>query len=270
MTPPIHPDAVDALVKGEIGAPTTILGRHQIDDAVSIRAFRPCAKAVAVVNSATGERAPMERLHKDGLFVAELDAAWADAAYHFEAVAIDEQAEVFGDPYAFPPLLTDYDVYLFSQGEHHEIYQKLGAHSRRIDGVSGVNFAVWAPNCYRVALIGDFNRWDARIHALENRNESGIWEIFVPGLEAGARYKFDVRSHNRGYSAAKSDPYGFFHELRPHTASIVYNLDRYQWHDSDWMTGARRERPLAAADEHLRVAFGLLEAQRGRRLLDLP
>ena len=244
MTAPIHPDAIDALVKGEIGAPSTILGRHPMGDAVSIRAYRPWAKAATVVNTANGERAPMARLHDDGLFVAELDGSWADTAYHFEAITVDDDVEVFGDPYRFPPLLTDYDVYLFSQGKHHEIYEKLGAHTRTIDGVSGVNFAVWAPNCYRVALIGDFNRWDARVHPLEIRNDSGIWEIFVPGLDAGARYKFEVRSHNRGYSAAKSDPYGFFHELRPHTASIVCDLARYQWKDSDWMAARAESDPL--------------------------
>ena len=206
MTQTIHPDAIEALVSGEIGAPSTILGRHPMGDAVSIRVYRPWAKTVEVVKTANGQRAPMERLHDDGLFVAELDESWADAAYHFEAVTVDDEPEVFGDPYVFPPLLTDYDAYLFSQGEHHEIYEKLGAHTRMIDGVSGANFAVWAPNCYRVALIGDFNRWDARIHPMENRKDSGIWEIFVPGLEAGARYKFEVRSHNRGYSAASPTP----------------------------------------------------------------
>ena len=244
MPEPIHPDAIDALVRGEIGAPSTILGRRQLGDAVSIRTFQPWAADVAVVNSETGERAQMDRLHEDGLFAAELDASWANAAYHFEADADAEQPEVFGDPYCYPPLLTDYDVYLFSQGEHHKIYQKLGAHIRTIDGVTGVNFAVWAPNCYRVALIGDFNRWDARTHAMENQNGSGIWEIFVPGLEAGARYKYEVRSHNQGYSAAKSDPYGYYHELRPHTASIVYDLDGYQWSDGDWMKARAASDPL--------------------------
>ncbi len=244
MPEPIHPDAIDALVRGEIGAPSTILGRRQLGDAVSIRTFQPWAADVAVVNSDSGERAQMDRLHKDGLFAAELDASWANAAYHFEAGADAEQPEVFGDPYCYPPLLTDYDVYLFSQGEHHEIYQKQGAHIRTVDGVTGVNFAVWAPNCYRVALIGDFNRWDPRTHAMENQNGSGIWEIFVPGLEAGARYKYEVRSHNQGYSAAKSDPYGFYHELRPHTASIVYDLDGYQWSDGEWMKARAASDPL--------------------------
>ena len=102
--------------------------------------------------------------------------------FHFESVTHEDAEEIYGDSYMYPPLLTDYDIYLFGKGEHHLIYNKLGAQLREIDGVSGVNFAVWAPNCYKVAVIGDFNRWDPRTHAMENINDSGIWEIFVPGL----------------------------------------------------------------------------------------
>ncbi len=236
----IHPDAITALVTGEIGAPASLLGRHQIGDDLCIRAFRPWAKQVDLINDDSGERAPMKLIHEDGLFAADLDATWAEASYHFESVTLEGATEVFGEVYGHPPLLTDYDIYLFGQGENQQIYKKLGAHAREINGLGGVNFAVWAPNCYKVALIGDFNRWDPRTHVMENIKDAGIWEIFVPGLEAGARYKFEVRSHNKGYRAAKSDPYGFFSELRPDTASIVCDLDQYQWGDAEWM-GARAE-----------------------------
>ncbi len=186
----------------------------------------------------------MTQVDDTGLFIAALDATWAKARYHFKAVTLEDDIEVFADAYGHPPLLTDYDIYLYSQGEHQQIYDKLGAHPREVNGLLGVNFAVWAPNCYKVALIGDFNRWDPRTHAMQNINHSGIWEIFVPGLAAGARYKFEVRSHNQGYRAAKSDPYGFFSELRPNTASIVYDLDQYQWGDADWMTRRAKSNPL--------------------------
>ncbi|MCY3779838.1 MAG: 1,4-alpha-glucan branching protein GlgB [Chloroflexi bacterium] len=240
----IHPDAIQALVTGEVGAPSSILGRHQTGDDVSIRAFRPWAKQVQVTNDDTGCRAPMEQVDEAGLFVADLAAGWAKAQYHFESVTWEDEIESFGEAYGHPPLLSDYDIYLFGQGENREIYNKLGAHPREINGVSGVNFAVWAPNCYKVAVIGDFNRWDPRTHAMENINDSGIWEIFVPGLEAGARYKFEVRSHNQGYRAAKSDPYGFYSEIRPDTASIVYNLDQYQWGDAEWLAARAESNPL--------------------------
>ena len=238
MAATIHPEAVNALVNGEIGSPGSILGRHHIGDAVSIRVFRSWARQVEVVEDGTGRRARMDQLHDEGLFAVELDASWADSAYHYESLTLEGKGESFGEPYGHAPLLSDYDAYLFGQGAHREIYTKLGAHLREIDGVAGVNFAVWAPNCYKVAVIGDFNRWDPRAHGMENINASGIWEIFVPGLEAGAAYKYEVRSHNQGYQGTKSDPYGFAAELRPDTASIVCDLGKYQWRDADWM--ARR------------------------------
>ncbi len=245
MPPSIHPEAIEALVSGEIGAPSSVLGRHQQGDLLSIRTLRPWAERVDLVNETTAERVPMRRCHADGLFYAEMDATWANAPYHFEGVADDGSCETWGDPYFHPPLLSEYDIYLFSQGRHRDIYQKLGAHPREIKGVAGVNFAVWAPNCYKVALIGDFNRWDERVHIMENKGDSGVWEIFVPGLAADARYKFEVRSHNRGYRAQKSDPYGFYAELRPQTASIVYDLDEYHWNDSDWMSARAETDPLS-------------------------
>ena len=241
----IHNEAIEALVSGEIGAPSSLLGRHRQGDEATIRAFRPWATQVELVNEATGERVRMGRCHEDGLFVAELDVTWTEAAYHFEAITVEGGRETFGDPYGYPPLLTEYDIYLFSQGRHHEIYRKLGAHRREIDGEGGVNFAVWAPNCYKVAVVGDFNRWDARTHIMENNNESGIWEIFVPGMEEGERYKYEVRSHNRGYRAQKADPYGFYSELRPLTASIVCDINQYQWNDSAWLSARAQSDSLS-------------------------
>ncbi|MCY3781724.1 MAG: 1,4-alpha-glucan branching protein GlgB [Chloroflexi bacterium] len=241
----IHPDAIQALLSGEIGAPSSLLGRHRQGDEVCIRAFRPWAKRIDLVKDTTGERVEMRKRHSEGLFVAALDATWADAAYHFEATTDEGDCESFGDPYICPPLLSDYDIYLFGQGQHREIYRKLGAHKREIDGIDGLNFAVWAPNCYKVALVGDFNRWDPRTHIMENNDESGIWEVFVPGLKEGAHYKYEIRSHNKGYRAQKSDPYGFYAELRPQTASIVYDIDQYQWNDSDWMEARAQINPLS-------------------------
>ncbi len=241
----IHPDAIQALVTGEIGAPSTVLGVHRRGNEVSIRTLRPWAKRVHLVNDATNERVHMKKCHEDGLYAADLDPTWANAPYHFEADTVDDIRESWGDPYIHPPLLSEYDIYLFGQGQHRDIYQKLGAHKRELGGVSGINFAVWAPNCYKVAVVGDFNRWDARTHVMENNNESGIWEIFVPGLEAGAHYKYEIRSHNKGYRAQKSDPYGFYCELRPQTASIAYDIEQYTWNDSAWLSERAQSDPLS-------------------------
>ncbi len=242
----IHPDAINALVSGEIGAPSSILGKHEFGDSVSIRAFRPWAQDIALVREDDGTTIKMRQLHAEGLFVADLDASWSAAAYHFLAHASDGTSETYADPYIFPPMLSEYDIFLFGQGKHQDIYQKLGAHQREINGLIGINFAVWAPNCYKVAVVGDFNRWDARTHCMEINGESGIWEIFVPGLELGNNYKYEIRSHNDGYQAEKADPYGFFAELRPKTASIVYDLGEYQWQDADWMSARAQSNPLAS------------------------
>ena len=241
----IHPDAARALSSGEIGAPGTILGRHRRGSGVSIRVFRPWAQSIALVNDDSGARVSMQPTEIRGLFTAELDASWSDAAYRCEAVTVEGERESFGDPYIYPPLLSNYDIFLFRQGRHRQIYRRLGAQPRQINGVSGINFAVWAPNCYKAAVVGDFNRWDARAHPMQPNGASGIWELFVPGLTAGERYKYEVRSHNDGYRALKADPYAFRAELRPETASIVHDIDRYHWGDAAWMEARAASDPLA-------------------------
>ena len=243
MSASIHPDAIEALIAGDIGSPASILGRHDDGESSSIRAFMPWARQAELVN-ALGQRVPMRQIHAGGLFVAQVEASWADHGYHFESLTHEGDRECQGEAYGHPPLLSDYDIYLFGQGEHRLIYTKLGAQLRTLAGVSGVNFAVWAPNCYKVAVIGDFNRWDPRAHAMQRVGDSGIWEIFVPGLGPGERYKYEVRSHNQGYRGTKADPYGFASELRPDTASIVCDLGQYQWGDAAWMAERAQGDPL--------------------------
>jgi 1,4-alpha-glucan branching enzyme len=245
MAQKIHPDAIKALINGEIGVPATILGRHNFDNSVSIRTFRPWADTIRLVNDETKEKVKMTKIDDEGLFVAPVEPSWADIPYHFEAKTFDKTTEVYADPYIFDPLLSDYDIYLFGEGRHQDIYEKLGAHPRQIDGVKGVNFAVWAPNCYKVSVVGEFNRWDSRTHAMQSRENLGIWEIFIPNIDVGTTYKYEVRSHNQGYRAIKSDPYGFYAEVRPNTASIVYDINQYVWQDDQWMTERANNDPLA-------------------------
>lgn len=242
----LHPATIDALLAGELGAPSTLLGRHVLADAVSIRCFLPWAQAVSVVQTDSAIRVNMQRHHEDGLFVVHLGPEWAQAPYHFELELENGETQTMGDAYAFPPQLSDYDRYLFARGEHREIYDKLGAHLCEVNGVAGVHFAVWAPNGYKVALLGDFNRWDARVHPMHNVKQAGIWELFVPGIGEGTTYKLEVRSHNRGYRGIKADPYARFAELRPQTASIVTDLERYSWGDADWMQARTQGNPLQA------------------------
>jgi 1,4-alpha-glucan branching enzyme len=153
------------------------------------------------------------------------------------------------------PFLTDFDLYLFSEGTHYRAYEKLGAHLTEQDGVHGTNFAVWAPNAREVSVIGDFNNWDPTAFYLHQRGVSGIWEGFVPGVGQGALYKYHISSNQHGYKVVKADPYAFASELRPSTASRVWDLNGYAWGDHDWM--ARRGRahaldaPMAIYEVHL-------------------
>ena len=255
MAQAIHPDAIKALITGEMGAPQTVLGRHASADGVSIRLMRPWADTMQVVNDETKEQVKMEKIDDAGLFEVTVDSSWKDIPYHYESYTFDKHNESFSDPYIFTPMLSDYDLYLFGEGRHHEIYNKLGAHPREIDGVQGVNFAVWAPNAYKIAVVGDFNRWDSRTHAMQSRGGTGVWEIFIPDIGIGTVYKFEIRSHNRGYRAEKADPYGFYSELRPNTASIIYDISQYTWQDKEWMKARAHqdqlEQPLNIYEAHL-------------------
>jgi len=244
MAQNIPKEAVQALINGENGAPKTILGRHVDKKEVSIRTFRPWADTIHIVNDETNKKVKMKKTNDEGLFVADLDAKWANVPYHFEAKTFDNTTESYADPYIYKSYLSEYDVYLFGEGRHQQIYEKLGAHPREVDGVAGVNFAVWAPNCYKVSVVGDFNHWDNRTHAMINRGASGIWELFIPNIDVGTTYKYEIRSHNRGYTAQKADPYGFYAELRPNTASIVYDIDQYKWNDDAWMTQRAEQESL--------------------------
>ena len=147
--------------------------------------------------------------------------------------------------YQFPPLLTEYDLHLLGEGTHHHAYEVLGAHLRSVNGTSGVHFAVWAPNAGRVSVIGSFNEWDGRIHPMRLHQGGGVWELFIPDLAAGTAYKFEVANTDLSARADKSDPYGFYAELRPNNASVVVNLDAYAWRDADWLRGRSARQPLA-------------------------
>ena len=150
--------------------------------------------------------------------------------------------------------LTDYDIHLFREGKHRRLYNKLGSHLMNIDGKDGVHFAVWAPNAEYVSVIGDFNNWDRVSHRLTPHGDSGIWEVFVPGVREGAIYKYYIRSHNRGYEAEKGDPFAMRWEMPPRTASVVWDLQR-EWKDQDWMKTRKsknpHEEPLSIYEMHI-------------------
>jgi 1,4-alpha-glucan branching enzyme len=240
-------EAVGRIVRAEDSDPFQILGPHWIDldgkRVLAIRAFRPGATGAAIVWGRSGVAAALQ-IDAGGLFEAIVpsnmtklhgDEPIPANAYRIEFHFADGNTLETLDPYAFPPLLTDYDLYLSGEGTHYQKYEKLGAHVRELAGVRGVHFAVWAPNAQRVSVVGDFNLWDGRANAMRTRGASGIWEIFMPHLDEGALYKFEILSRVNHHLGLKSDPYGFAAELRPKTASVVYNIDIYKWNDAAWL-----------------------------------
>ena len=176
----------------------------------------------------------MECVHELGFFEAVIPSCTEVFPYRIRKKMPGGTTEEFHDSYSFMPTLTDFDIYLFNAGDHHKIYEKLGAHRAEINGIGGVQFAVWAPSARSVSVIGDFNRWDRRSHAMRVLGSSGIWEIFIPGLPEGALYKFQVKTQS-GFVMDKADPYGYEMELRPRTASKVNFLGGGDWQDTAWI-----------------------------------
>lgn len=226
------------IVNASHGDPHTVLGMHEIElegkPCIVVRVLNPQAKGVTVIDDKyRSRRYPMERIHADGLFecVIPTRKKWFKYLLEFEGYE-DNTWETY-DPYSFPPGISDMDIYLFNQGTHYNIYEKLGANPMVMDGVEGVLFGVWAPNAKRVSVIGEFNSWDGRRNAMRLLESSGIWEIFIPGLKDNDRYKFEIKT-SKGDIIQKSDPYGKFAELRPSTTSLIFDINKYKWNDSQW------------------------------------
>ncbi len=240
--------------------PYTVLGIHQIlwrkKPAVVIRAFLPRAAEVYVLRETeTGgvEETAMDRAHQEGFFEALFRGEERIFRYRLRAVGDSGSVAEFHDPYAFLPQLTEFDLYLFGEGNHYKIYRKLGARPITVDGIGGIEFAVWAPNARSVSVIGSFNNWDRRSHAMRVLGSSGVWEIFVPGLSEGELYKFEIKTRD-GHILDKTDPFAEYMEVRPRTASITWR-SRHEWNDSEWMKGRRnyraQEKPVTIYEAHL-------------------
>ena len=173
------------------------------------------------------------------------------------------------DPYAFPPLLTDFDLHLFAEGRHYRAYDMMGAHVRTVEGVAGVHFVVWAPNALRVSVVGDFNGWDGRSHPMQVRGGTGLWELFIPDIPEGSAYKYEIRSRYGDAPFLKADPYAFAAELRPKTASLIWDLSGYRWGDQAWMTARATRDPLTSPLAIYEVHLGswMRVPEEGRRWL---
>ncbi len=244
------------LLDGLCPAPFDILGIHPLRESVEggvvLRAFLPWASEASVL--CDGRRVPLQRTHPDGLFEATFPEDSGPFPYQIEAVTEAGETVRLDDPYRFSPVLDPERIARFTGGDDARIFEVLGAHLTEHERVTGTCFAVWAPNAHNVNLIGDFNAWDGRSHPMRSRGASGVWELFVPGIRAGALYKYEIRTAD-GQRLDKADPVGFAMELRPATASEVADVDRYEWGDGDWLR-RRAERqgpeaPIAIFEVHL-------------------
>ncbi|MBV9422580.1 MAG: 1,4-alpha-glucan branching protein GlgB [Solirubrobacterales bacterium] len=235
---------LDALVRREHPDPHSILGAHPVDSGVVIRAYRPAARAITALLP-DGTTAELEQLHPGGVFEGFLDGVTLPLRYRLEVDYGAAGTFTLDDPYSFAPTLGELDLHLIGEGRHERLYEFLGAHMREMDGVRGVAFAVWAPAGRAVSVVGDFNSWDGRLHAMRSMGPSGIWELFLPGVEPGAHYKYEILTQDHDL-LLKADPYAQEAERPPKTASVL-TLPRHRWSDADaeWLAARAAVEPIS-------------------------
>ena len=251
-TPPsVAAVELDALLQARLHDPFRYLGLHREAGGWVLRAFYPRADALWL-RLASG-LSPLENVHPTGLF--EWHGANPPPAPYTLGVSEGGRVREVHDPFAFVPALSGHDLYLFNEGRLRQAWRTLGAHSEQRNGVSGVRFACWAPNAERMSVVGDFNRWDGRVHPMGVHGSSGVWELFIPGLSGGELYKYELRNRDTGEVLVKTDPYGREFERRPGTAARVPRTSDYQWGDRAWMEARARwdwlHAPISIYEVHL-------------------
>ncbi|MGB0714215.1 MAG: GlgB N-terminal domain-containing protein, partial [Gammaproteobacteria bacterium] len=231
--------------------PFAVLGAHPDgDDRTRVTVFIPQARSVRVVDN-EGELQPQGT---PGLFSAIFASEEVPARYRLEVVFDDGNSWSGFDPYCFDPQVGDLDLHLFAESRHWRLWSMFGARQHEADGISGVQFAVWAPNAERISVVGGFNGWDGRRHPMRNRGGSGVWELFVPGLASGELYKYEIRGRD-GVVRVKTDPLGQSFELRPGVAARVPEPSAHQWSDGPWLRQRQEstwlKQPMSIYEAHL-------------------
>ncbi len=250
MLTTVEPTELYQIIYTDHPDPFAVRGAHPVDilgqPGISVRAYLPgSAQAFLIeIQGSTETRHPMELIHPYGFFEALMPGRTFPFAYRLERIDGQGMHHEFLDSYSFRPTVSSYDLYLLGEGKNYRVFENLGAHRITVEGVEGIRFAVWAPSAKSVSVIGGFNNWDRRWHAMR-RLDCGVWEIFVPGIADGEMYKYQIKTH-QDYLLDKTDPFAFRTQVAPRTASIVHQLGRYHWKDSEWMT-ARPKRDLRTA-----------------------
>jgi 1,4-alpha-glucan branching enzyme len=250
----VKKEELQIIVRGKCHDPFRYLGIHSAaDGSWEVVTVQPDASGVEL--HIEGRKTPIEmkKILPEGVFFARIRRK-QKPRYYFEITGYHGDRWREEDAYRFGPVLTDFDLYLFNEGNHFRIFEKLGSHITDKDGIAGVHFAVWAPNAKRVSVVGDFNTWNGIRHQMRALGSSGVWEIFIPLLGEGEKYKFEILTQSEDI-LIKADPYGHYMERRPKTASIVYPIGRYQWKDEEYMQNRRNrnalDTPITIYEVHL-------------------
>jgi 1,4-alpha-glucan branching enzyme len=273
----LTPQQIEAIVHGRMHDPFSVLGPHRVQDGViELRSFQPGAVSVRARGTlGTPFDIALEQIEQSGVFVGRIangdrNASLGPAAYALHVTWPDNVTQETEDAYAFGLLLGDLDLHLIAEGRHRELGRCLGAIPMAVDGIAGTRFAVWAPNAMRVSVVGDFNGWDGRRHPMRLRQQAGIWELFIPRVGAGTRYKYELLDRNGNQLPLKADPVARATELPPATGSVVAPADPFRWSDDRWM--AQRSElstyssPLSIYEVHAGSWLRVLED--GNRNLD--
>jgi len=254
MSLTIDNSTIESIVLARHPEPFAVLGQHLDQDpnapfGAVIRTFQPQAQSVRLLTE-KGEKIAMDRIHPDGLF--ETLIKQSVGPYKLQLTREEHTWEIT-DAYSMGSVIGDLDKHLFNEGTHQELYKTLGSHWLKFDGVEGVHFAVWAPNASRVSVVGDFNEWDGRRHAMRSHPGSGVWDIFIPQVGEGALYKFEIAAQDGHVLPLKNDPYAPYFEQPPGNASIVFKT-RFIWRDTDFLSRRRgldmRQQPISIYEMH--------------------
>ena len=250
------PQDIEAVLRGHQDDPFRVLGLHHLkpEGQIVLNAFLPDAAEIEVLDGKGKTICKMDKINPEGFFhtVFKRRKKTFDYVLRCRTATGHEWEQI--DPYAFGPVMGEMDEYLLGEGRHEELYKRLGAHPVVHQGVAGTAFAVWAPNARRVSVVGDFNAWDGRRHAMRRRGASGVWEIFIPGIEPGELYKYEIMGVNGHLQPLKADPVGFFAQQSPGTASVVHGLVQHTWTDDGWISARaqdQRFQPVSIYEVHL-------------------
>ena len=249
----------DELMDGKINAPKHILGNHDYGEGQMITTYKPHSESCKIIAPSGKTEYEMEQVDERGFYALYLPKKkFNGSKYRIVTNYMDGSTIISADPYSFENQIGEMDIFLFSEGNHWEIYKKLGAHPMKLDGVAGTYFAVWAPHARRVSVVGDFNMWDSALHPMNMVGTSGLFELFIPDVAEDAVYKFNILSRY-GEEIFKADPYGNCTQFRPDNANVVKDITKYHWKDAAWM----EERKKVSRSEAMRKPISIYEMHLG-------